>query len=188
MSVQEKIQRNLIPIRKGEQGLLEPRLGQDVFIAPTATLVGEVNLGDRCSIWFNAVLRGDVMPIEIGEETNIQDGSIIHGTYKKCGAKIGKRVTVGHGVILHGCEIGDRCLIGMGAVIMDNAKLGADCLVAAGTLITEESEFPPGSLIMGRPGKIKRPLSEKEIAFLNKSADNYIFYQSWYSEELWKNN
>jgi carbonic anhydrase/acetyltransferase-like protein (isoleucine patch superfamily) len=159
-----------------------PKIGPDCFIAPTAAVVGDVTMGRNCSVWFNAVIRGDVMPIVIGDETNIQDGSVIHGTYKKCGAKIGNRVTVGHSVILHGCEIGDRCLIGMGSIIMDQAKVSADSLVAAGSLITEGSEFPPGVLIMGRPAKVKRELTPEEIKFLNQSADNYIHYKTWYGE------
>ncbi len=163
---------------KLEQG--EPRLGQDVFVAPTAAIIGDVEIGDRASIWFNTVLRGDVMPIQIGVESNIQDGTIIHGTYNKCGVTVGKRVTVGHGVILHGCEIGDRVLVGMGSIIMDKAKIGEDSIVAAGTLVTEDKEFPPGVLIVGRPAVVKRELTAAEREFLNKSADNYIRYKSWY--------
>ncbi len=165
---------------KMQQG--EPRIGKGSFIAPSAVLVGDVCLGDKVSIWFNAVLRGDVMPIQVGDETNIQDGVVVHGTYKKCGARIGSRVTVGHGVILHGCEVGDRCLIGMGSILMDQAKVGADSIVAAGTLITEGAEFPSGVLIMGRPGKVKRALSADELKFLNQSADNYLLYKTWYDE------
>ena len=163
---------------KLEQG--EPRLGQDVFVAPTAAIIGDVEIGDRASIWFNAVLRGDVMPIRIGVESNIQDGTIVHGTYNKCGVTVGKQVTVGHGVILHGCEIGDRVLVGMGSIIMDKAKIGEGSIVAAGALVTEDKEFPPGVLIVGRPAVVKRELTEAEREFLNKSADNYIRYKSWY--------
>jgi carbonic anhydrase/acetyltransferase-like protein (isoleucine patch superfamily) len=160
-----------------------PKVGEGTFLAPNATLVGDVEIGKNCSIWFNAVIRGDVMPIRIGDETNIQDGTIIHGTYKKCGTTIGQRVTVGHGVILHGCEIGDRVLIGMGAMIMDKAKISSDSFVAAGALITEEKEFPSGVLIVGRPATVKRELTAEERAFLNKSADNYLFYKKWYETE-----
>lgn len=161
----------------------QPKIGADAFLAPTATVIGDVEIGARCSVWFNAVIRGDVMPIRIGDETNIQDGAIIHGTYKKCGATIGRRVTVGHGVILHGCEIGDRVLIGMGAIIMDKAKVSSDSIVAAGALITEGKEFPPGVLIVGRPGVVKRELTESERKFLNQSADNYLHYKTWYEGE-----
>lgn len=162
----------------------QPKVGEGTFLAPNATLVGDVVLGKNCSVWFNAVLRGDVMPIRIGDDTNIQDGSIVHGTYKKCGTTIGQRVTVGHGVILHGCEIGDRVLIGMGAIIMDKAKISSDSIVAAGALVTEEKEFPEGVLIVGRPAKVMRPLTAEERAFLNKSADNYLFYKKWYEEKV----
>jgi carbonic anhydrase/acetyltransferase-like protein (isoleucine patch superfamily) len=146
-----------------------------------------VEMGENCSIWFNAVIRGDVMPIRIGKETNIQDGSVVHGTYKKCGTTIGERVTVGHGVILHGCDIGDRVLIGMGAIIMDKAKVSSDSIVAAGALITEDKVFPPGVLIVGRPAVVKRELTPEEKAFLNKSADNYLFYKKWYEAQPKKN-
>jgi carbonic anhydrase/acetyltransferase-like protein (isoleucine patch superfamily) len=160
----------------------KPNIGANTFLAPSAQIVGDVVLGENCSVWFNTVIRGDVMPIRIGNETNIQDGTIIHGTYKKCGTTIGNRVTVGHLVMLHGCEIGDRVLIGMGAVIMDKAKIGSDTIVAAGSLVTEDKEFPPGVLLVGRPAVVKRELTADERAFLNKSADNYLLYKSWYKD------
>ena len=168
-------------IIKLEQG--EPQIGKGTFVAPNATLVGDVVLGENCSVWFNAVLRGDVMPIRIGRETNIQDGSIVHGTYKKCGTTIGDRVTVGHGVILHGCQIGDRVLLGMGAIVMDEASVASDTIVAAGALVTEGKKFPPGVLLVGRPAVVKRELTAEEKAFLNKSADNYLFYKKWYENK-----
>ncbi len=160
-----------------------PQIGEDCYIAPTANIIGDVKIGQRCSIWFNAIVRGDVMPIEIGDESNFQDNSVIHGTYKKCGTKIGKRVSIGHSVTLHGCEIGDRVLIGMGAIIMDKAKIGSDSLVGAGSLVTQNTEFPPGSLIMGRPAKVVRALTAEEIANVNKSADNYLLYKTWYEKK-----
>lgn len=171
----------LVPLPHGK-----PQIGEGTFLAPTATVIGDVQIGKNCSVWFNAVVRGDVMPIVIGDDSNIQDGTIIHGTYKKCGARIGKRVTVGHGVILHGCEIGDRVLIGMGAIIMDKAKVSSDSIVAAGALITEEKEFPSGVLIVGRPAVVKRELTSEERAFLDKSADNYLFYKTWYEKGVAK--
>lgn len=160
-----------------------PQIGAHTFVAPTAVLVGDVQVGKNCSIWYHTTLRGDVMPIVIGDETNIQDGTVIHGTYNKCGASIGKRVTVGHSVILHGCEIGDSVLIGMGSVIMDLARIPKNCFVAAGSLVTEESVFEEGSMIMGRPAKFKRPLTEKELSFLQNSADNYLHYKQWYQNQ-----
>jgi gamma-carbonic anhydrase len=158
-----------------------PKIGEGSFLAPSAELIGDVTIGRRCSIWYNTTLRGDVMPIVIGDETNIQDNTVIHGTYKKCGAVLGSRVTVGHSVVLHGCRIDDLVLIGMGAIIMDNAHIPEKCIVGAGSLITEEAKFPPGSLILGRPGKVVRPLNEKELAFLPQSANNYLEYMGWYS-------
>ena len=157
-----------------------PEIGSGCYIAPTANIIGQVKIGQKCSIWFNAIVRGDVMPIEIGDETNIQDGTVIHGTYKKCGTKIGRRVSVGHSVILHGCEIADRVLIGMGTIIMDQAKISSDSLVGAGSLVTQGAEFPPGVLIMGRPAKVVRNLTPEEIQNVNRSADNYLFYMKWY--------
>lgn len=159
---------------------LKPTIGDNVFIAPSADIIGDVRIGNRASVWYQAVIRGDVMPITIGDETNIQDGSVLHGTYNKAELKIGHRVTVGHKVVLHGCEIGDLCLIGMGAIIMDNAKIPPRCIVGAGALVTENSEFEEGQLIIGSPAKAKRPLTEKELAFLDKSADNYLKYKEWY--------
>jgi carbonic anhydrase/acetyltransferase-like protein (isoleucine patch superfamily) len=157
-----------------------PKISSSTFLAETASVIGDVEIGARSSIWFNAVIRGDVMPIRIGDETNIQDGTIVHGTFKKCGTTIGKRVSVGHSVVLHGCTIGDKCLIGMGTIIMDNAKIGSRCVVGAGSLVTEEKTFEEGWLILGRPAKAIRLLTEQELAFLDKSADNYLNYQTWY--------
>lgn len=157
-----------------------PNIGKDCFLAPNATLVGDVSIGDRCSIWYNAVLRGDVMPIRIGDETNLQDGVIVHGTYQKAAAMIGSRVSAGHGVILHGCEVGDEVLIGMGAILMDHVKVGPRCLIGAGTLLTEGTVIPEGSLVFGRPGKVVRALTAEELARVGKSADNYLFYMTWY--------
>jgi carbonic anhydrase/acetyltransferase-like protein (isoleucine patch superfamily) len=160
-----------------------PEIGQDTYVAPSADVIGDVKIGKGCSIWFNTTLRGDVMPIVIGDDTNIQDNAVIHGTYNKCGAVIGNKVTVGHSVILHGCKIGDLCLIGMGTVIMDQAEIPARSIVAAGSLVTEGARFPEGHLILGRPAKAVRPLNEKELAFLPQSAKNYIEYKAWYTKE-----
>jgi carbonic anhydrase/acetyltransferase-like protein (isoleucine patch superfamily) len=160
-----------------------PQMGAGCYVAPSADLIGDVTLGKNCSVWFNTTLRGDVMPIVIGDDTNIQDNSVLHGTYQKCGAVIGSRVTVGHSVILHGCTIGDLVLIGMGTVIMDQAEVPSRCIVGAGSLITEDARFPEGHLILGRPAKAIRPLNEKELAFLPQSARNYMDYMKWYRKE-----
>lgn len=157
-----------------------PTIGKDVFIADGAQVIGDVRISDRASIWFNTTLRGDVMPIEIGHETNIQDGSALHGTFGLHSCKVGSRVTVGHGVILHGCKIGNSCLIGMGSLIMDGAEIGDYSVVGAGSLVTEGKKFPEKSLIMGRPAVVKRPLNEEELKFLEQSADNYLQYKTWY--------
>jgi carbonic anhydrase/acetyltransferase-like protein (isoleucine patch superfamily) len=160
-----------------------PEIGEGSFVAPSADIIGDVRIGKGCSIWFNTTLRGDVMPIEIGDETNIQDNTVIHGTYRKAAAVIGRRVTVGHSVILHGCRIGDLVLVGMGSVIMDQAVIPSRSIVGAGSLVTEGSKFPEGHLILGRPAKAVRPLKEDELAFLTQSADNYMEYMGWYGEK-----
>jgi carbonic anhydrase/acetyltransferase-like protein (isoleucine patch superfamily) len=157
-----------------------PKLGSDVFLAETAQLIGEVELGDQASIWYQVVLRADVNFIKVGKQTNIQDGTVIHGTFQGCGTEIGDRVTIGHQVLLHGCKIGKGCLIGMGSIVMDHVEIGEHCLVGAGSLLTERSKFPPRSLILGRPAKIKRELTSEEISALEKSADQYLLYASWY--------
>jgi carbonic anhydrase/acetyltransferase-like protein (isoleucine patch superfamily) len=159
-----------------------PRVGDGSFIAPSADLIGDVAIGENSSIWFNTTLRGDVMPIVIGDESNIQDNSVVHGTYKKCGAVIGNKVTVGHSVILHGCKIGDLVLVGMGSTIMDQAEIPDYSVVGAGSLVTEGARFPGGHLILGRPAKAVRPLKENELAFLEQSAKNYIEYMGWYGK------
>jgi gamma-carbonic anhydrase len=159
-----------------------PQLGKDVFIAEGAQIISDVKIGDRVSIWYNTTLRGDVMPITIGQETNIQDGSVLHGTYGKFACEVGERVTIGHNVILHGCKIGNQCLIGMGSIVMDGAEIGEHSVVGAGSLVTEGKKFPPRSLIVGRPAVLKRPLNEDELNFLGQSADNYLLYKTWYGE------
>lgn len=161
----------------------KPKIAEGCYLAPNSSIIGDVTLGANTSVWFNAVVRGDVMPISIGNECNIQDGTIVHGTYQKCGTVLKDRVSVGHGVILHGCTVGANALIGMGAILMDNVKVGPLCLVGAGALLTEESEFEEGSLIIGSPAKVKRKLNPEEIEFLKKYADKYLFYKSWYQEE-----
>ena len=160
----------------------KPQLSEDVYVAESAQLVGAVKIGARSSVWCNTTLRADVMPIEIGYETNIQDNSVLHGTFGKYKCIVGNRVTIGHSVILHGCQIGDRCLIGMGSIVMDGVQIGAESIVGAGSLVTEGKTFPEKSLIIGRPAKFVRELTLDEINFLEQSADNYLLYKTWYKK------
>lgn len=170
--------RNLRPVRG-----VTPKIGADAFVAPNAVIVGDVEIGERSSIWYGVTIRGDVMPIRIGNETNIQDGTVLHGTYGKYGCTIGERVTVGHQVTLHGCTVGDESLIGMGSIVMDGAVIGERALVGAGSLIPPGMEIPDRVLALGRPAKVIRPLTEEEIESLSLSADNYLLYKTWYEAE-----
>jgi carbonic anhydrase/acetyltransferase-like protein (isoleucine patch superfamily) len=151
-----------------------PQIDSTAFIAPTADLIGEVEIGSQSSVWFQCVVRGDVNWIRIGDRTNIQDQSLLHVTRKTSPLLIGDEVTVGHRVTLHGCTIGDRCLIGMGAVILDDAEIGHDCIVGASALVTKGVKIPPKSLVIGAPAKVARPLTQEELEFLKKSAANYV--------------
>lgn len=156
-----------------------PQIHESCYIAPNASVIGEVTIGENSSIWFNTTIRGDVDGIIIGKSTNIQDNSVIHC---KSGIEtiIGNNVTVGHGVILHSCSIGDNCLIGMGAILLDGVKIGSNCLIGAGTLLTPNTEIPDGSLVLGSPGKVKRPLNEDEIEHIINNAKAYIEHANDY--------
>ncbi len=158
------------------------KVSKSAFVADTARVIGDVSIGDDSSVWFGAVLRGDVFPIVVGNRTNIQDNCVFHGTYKKCGVVLGDNVTVGHAVILHGCQVKSTCLIGMGSIVMDNVVIEKNSIVGAGSLITQGSVFDEGVLILGRPAKVVRKLNKQELEFLKKSADNYVMYSSWYKE------
>ena len=159
-----------------------PKLHASVYQAAGCQIVGDVAMAQDVSVWFNVVVRGDVHWIRIGEGTNIQDGSILHVSLGKAPLTVGKNVTVGHLVTLHGCTIGDTVLVGMRSVIMDNAEIGDECLIAAGSLVTEGFKAPPRSLVMGAPAKVVRPLREEEIQRLHKSAENYKQVVRWYRE------
>ncbi|MEH3107030.1 MAG: gamma carbonic anhydrase family protein [Sphingomonas fennica] len=150
-----------------------PELGAAAYVAPGAQVVGRVRLGARASVWFNAVLRGDNDPITIGDDSNVQDGAVVHSD-PGSPATIGRGVTIGHGAIVHGATIGDDCLIGMGATILNGATIGAGSLVGANALVTEGKTFPPGSLIVGSPAKAIRALTEAEAAGLRRSAATYV--------------
>lgn len=151
-----------------------PQIHETAFIAPSADVIGDVVIGAQSSIWFQVVVRGDVNDIKIGSRTNVQDHSMLHVTRKTSPLRIGDEVTVGHRVLLHGCTVGNRVLVGMGAIILDDAVIADDCIVGAGSLVTKGKTFPSGSLIMGSPAKVVRPLNPEELAFLKKSADNYV--------------
>jgi carbonic anhydrase/acetyltransferase-like protein (isoleucine patch superfamily) len=161
---------------------IRPKIHESVFIADGAKIIGDVEIGRESSIWFNTVVRGDVHSITIGERTNIQDNCVLHVTHKKFALHIGSNVTVGHSAVLHGCTIGDYCLIGMGAIVLDNAVVHARSFVAAGALVQENFEVPEGTLVAGVPAKIKRPLTTEEAAFLERSAQNYVDYVKTYRE------
>ena len=160
---------------------VEPVFGNECFIAPNATIVGEVVVGNGCSIWFNAVVRGDVNRITIGNETNIQDGAIIHATYLKAATYIGNRVSVGHSAIVHGCSVNDHVLIGMGAIVMDHALIESYCIIAAGSVVLENTICESGYLYAGTPAKKIKPITEEQRALLNKLPDNYIMYAGWFN-------
>jgi gamma-carbonic anhydrase len=151
-----------------------PALGRAVFIAPNATVIGDVVVGEESSIWFGTVIRGDVFPIRIGARTNIQDNSVVHVTTGKASTTIGDDVTVGHQVIVHGCTIGSRCLVGMGSIILDGAVLADECFVAAGSLIAPGLRVNARSLVMGRPAKVVRVLGEADLASIREAAAHYV--------------
>jgi carbonic anhydrase/acetyltransferase-like protein (isoleucine patch superfamily) len=157
-----------------------PAIGEGVYIVDSAEIIGDVSIGRDSSVWFNAVIRGDVNVIRIGERTNIQDGCVLHVTNGTHPLNVGSGVTVGHGAILHGCTIGDSCLIGMGAVVLDGAKVGDRSLVAAGSLVRVNAVIPPGVLAAGSPAEVVRPLSQSEIESIGRTALNYIEYAGNY--------
>ena len=161
-----------------------PQLGERVFVAPDATISGDVTIGADSSIWFGCVLRGDVVWIRIGERTNIQDLSVLHGTGPDSHAVVGNDVTVGHRAIIHGCTIEDGCLIGMGAVVMDDAVIGAGSVVAASALVTPRTVVPPGSLVLGAPAKVVRPINERERTMATSAAEHYVELAAHYRQEL----
>ena len=162
---------------------IRPQLGENVWVAPNATVIGDIRLADQASIWWNAVLRGDNDPIHIGRQTNIQDGSVLH-TDAGIPMFIGERVTVGHLVMLHGCTIGDGSLIGIGSVILNRATIGKHCIVGANTLIPEGKSFPDRVLIVGSPGKIVRELTDEDVAKLERSAAHYVTNAARYKAGL----
>jgi len=159
-----------------------PSIGANCFLADNATLVGEVVLGDTCSIWFNAVLRGDVNGIFIGNDTNIQDNVVIHGTYQKAKTIIGNRVSVGHNAVIHGCTLEDECLIGIGAIILDGAIVQSGAMIAAGSVVLEGTLVEAGYLYAGTPAKKIKPTDEKIRQMIQRISGNYAMYASWFTD------
>ena len=164
-----------------------PKIGERTWIAENAMVIGECQIGNDCGVWFGVTIRGDVNYIRIGDRSNIQDGSIIHVDHSKTEdkddgypTKIGDDVTVGHGVTLHGCKIGNACLIGMSATLLDGCDIGSESIVAAGSLVTKNKKFPPKSMIMGIPAKVIRQLNDDEILDIHESAKHYVSYKNDY--------
>jgi carbonic anhydrase/acetyltransferase-like protein (isoleucine patch superfamily) len=160
---------------------ISPKMGDDCYVAPNATIVGDVVMGHECSVWFNAVVRGDVNSIVMGNKVNVQDGAVIHCTYQKTKAIIGNNVSIGHNAIVHGCVIDDNVLVGMGAIVMDNAHIGSNSIIAAGAVILEGTVVEPGSIYAGVPAKKVKDISEDLISGeINRIADNYVKYSGWF--------
>ncbi len=159
---------------------IEPTLGRDVFLAENATVIGKVVLGDDVSVWFGAVLRGDVGSITVGARTNIQDLTMVHMTLGISDTRIGDDVTVGHSAVLHGCDIGHRCLIGMGSILLDNVEVGDECVIGAGSLLPQRMIVPPRSLVIGRPARVVRPVNDEELRMGIEGARRYVEYVRQY--------
>jgi carbonic anhydrase/acetyltransferase-like protein (isoleucine patch superfamily) len=163
---------------------ISPRIASDVFIAPNATVIGDVLVGQSSSVWFGAVLRGDVFPIRIGARTNIQDNAVVHVTGGLASTTIGDDVTVGHLALVHGCTIGSRCLIGMGSIVLDGAVVEDECFIAAGALVPPRMRVPTGSLVVGRPGRVVRKLGDLDLAQVREASALYVQYAREYLDGL----
>jgi carbonic anhydrase/acetyltransferase-like protein (isoleucine patch superfamily) len=159
-----------------------PRVHADAYVDDSAQVIGDVEIGAESSVWMNAVLRGDVHSIRVGCRTNIQDGTVVHVMNERHPTIIGDDVTIGHAAIVHGCTLSDRILIGMGAILLNGVTIGADSIIAAGTLLTESIQIPARSLVMGSPGKVKRQLSNPEVASILKYAERYVGYRLNYMQ------
>ena len=161
-----------------------PEFGTHCFIAPNATIAGDVVAGDECSFWFNTVVRGDVNIIRMGNRVNVQDGAVIHCTYERAGTLIGNNVTIGHNAIVHGCVIEDEVLIGMGAIVMEHARIGKHSIIAAGAVVPEGTIVEPGSVYAGIPAKrMKTTPPELITGEIRRIAENYVMYSGWFREE-----
>jgi len=162
---------------------IAPVFGNNCFIAPNATIVGDVVMGDGCSVWFNAVIRGDVNSVRMGNKVNVQDGAVIHCTFEKTKAIIGNNVSIGHNAIVHGCVIEDNVLVGMGSIVMDNAKVGTNCIIAAGAVVLENTLIEPGTIYAGVPARKVKDISPDLISGeINRIAENYVKYSQWFKD------
>jgi len=157
-----------------------PKFGSNCFFADNAVVVGEVTMGNNCTVWFNAVVRGDVHSIAIGDNTNIQDGAVIHCTYQKAKTVIGSNVSIAHNAIVHGCTVEDNVLIGMGAIIMDDAVIGSNSVIAAGAIILPRTHVEPGSMYAGNPAKRMKDISDEMKEVIQRTARNYTMYAEWF--------
>jgi len=160
-----------------------PNLGKNNYLADNAVIVGEVQTGDDCSIWFNAVVRGDVNSIIIGNKTNIQDGAVIHCTYQKANTVVGNNVSIAHNAIVHGCTVEDNVLIGMGAIVMDHAVVGTGSIIAAGAVVLANTKVEPHSIYAGTPARRIKAVGEELHDVFTKTAENYVIYATWYTQE-----
>ncbi|MBS1689262.1 MAG: gamma carbonic anhydrase family protein [Bacteroidetes bacterium] len=160
---------------------VSPQIPEDCFVAPNATIVGDVVMGTECSIWFNAVIRGDVNSIRLGNKVNVQDGACIHCTYQKTKAIIGNNVSIGHNAIVHGCTVEENVLIGMGSIVMDNVHIGKNSIIAAGAVVLEGTKVPEGSIFAGVPAKKVKDISPELLSGeVERIANNYLMYSSWF--------
>ena len=172
-----------MPIIKPVNGK-HPQIPEDCYVAENATIVGEVSMGSQCSVWFNAVIRGDVHFIKMGNKVNIQDGAVIHATYQKSPTTIGNNVSIGHNAIVHGCTIKDNVLIGMGSIVMDDCVIESNSIIAAGAVVTQNTIVESGSIYAGVPAKKVKDISKELInGEINRIADNYVKYSSWFKED-----
>ncbi len=163
---------------------IHPKFGNDCYLAENSTIVGDVIMGDQCSIWFNALVRGDVNSIRMGNKVNVQDGAVIHCTYQKTKTNIGNNVSIGHNALVHGSTIHDNVLIGMGAIIMDNCEIGSNTIIAAGAVVLENTKVESGVIYAGVPARKVKDINQELIkGEINRIADNYIMYSGWFKEE-----